>query len=161
MDRFEMVEKLREKARVSYEEASDALEKCRWDLLDALLLLEREGKVHRENEPQPQSEKKACPAGIALLLRGIVQAVRKLNAVQLLIKKSNEVQLELNLTAVLLLLLLSFWGVVIVAVLAMLFGCRFAVAGLSFDASVNDALSKAGKFLQNVIKPGSTHKAEE
>ena len=54
MDHLEMVEKLREKANVSYEEASAALEKCNWDLLDALLLLESEGKLHREGEtPKP------------------------------------------------------------------------------------------------------------
>ena len=45
MDHFEMVEKLRTKANVSYEEAKAALEKTDWDVLDALVLLESEGKV--------------------------------------------------------------------------------------------------------------------
>ena len=45
MDHFEMVEKLRAKANVSYEEAKAALEKSDWDMLDALVLLESEGKV--------------------------------------------------------------------------------------------------------------------
>ena len=40
MDHLEMVEKLRAKANVSYEEARDALEACDWDLLDALLMLQ-------------------------------------------------------------------------------------------------------------------------
>ena len=40
MEHFEMVEKLRQKANVSYEEAKDALEKCDWDMLDALVLLD-------------------------------------------------------------------------------------------------------------------------
>ena len=46
MDHFEMVEKLRTKANVSYEEAKAALEASDWDILDALVLLESEGKVN-------------------------------------------------------------------------------------------------------------------
>ena len=45
MDHFEMVEKLRTKANVTYEEAKAALEASDWDILDALVLLESEGKV--------------------------------------------------------------------------------------------------------------------
>ena len=44
MERMEMVEKLRLKAQVSYEEAKLALENSDWDLLDALVYLEKEGK---------------------------------------------------------------------------------------------------------------------
>jgi len=43
-----MVETLREKANVSYEEAKAALEASNWDLLDAIVLLEGEGKIPTE-----------------------------------------------------------------------------------------------------------------
>lgn len=46
MDNFEKVEKLRQKANVSYEEAKQALENCDWDLLDAMVYLEQSGRVH-------------------------------------------------------------------------------------------------------------------
>lgn len=45
MTNLEKVEKLKEKAKVSYEEAKDALEACEWDMLDAIVKLEREGKI--------------------------------------------------------------------------------------------------------------------
>ena len=45
MTNFEMVELLRQKANVSYEEAKAALEAANWDLLDAIVLLEKEGRV--------------------------------------------------------------------------------------------------------------------
>ena len=48
MTNLEMVETLREKANVSYEEAKTALEASNWDLLDAILLLESEGKIAPE-----------------------------------------------------------------------------------------------------------------
>ena len=37
MEQLEKVEKLRERADVSYEEAKEALEACDWDLLDAMV----------------------------------------------------------------------------------------------------------------------------
>ena len=157
MDHLEMVEKLREKANVSYEEASAALEKCNWDLLDALLMLEGEGRLHRDNDApkkeeyttrvQPKPEKKANHGGFAMLMRGLAQAIRRLNTVQRLIKKNGEV---------LLLIIISIWAVGIVAVVAMFFGYRFAVKGLSFDDSVNAAMDKAGTFVDDVAKAGPT-----
>ena len=45
MEMIEKVERLREKANVSYEEAKAALEQTGGDLLDAIVLLERQGKV--------------------------------------------------------------------------------------------------------------------
>ena len=47
MDMFEKVEKLREKANVSYEEAKEALERSNGDILDAMILLEKEGKTKK------------------------------------------------------------------------------------------------------------------
>ena len=46
MDNFEKVEKLREKTGVSYEEAKAALEATDYDLLDAIIKLEKDGKVN-------------------------------------------------------------------------------------------------------------------
>ena len=45
MNHLEKVEKLKQRADVSYEEAKEALESCNWDILDALILLESQGKV--------------------------------------------------------------------------------------------------------------------
>lgn len=45
MEQLEKVEKLREKTGVTYEEAKAALEACEWDLLDAIVYLESQGKI--------------------------------------------------------------------------------------------------------------------
>ena len=50
MERIEMVEKLMSKANVGYEEAQQALESTNWDLLDAMVYLERQGKVKTSQE---------------------------------------------------------------------------------------------------------------
>ena len=45
MEHLEKVEKLRERANVTYEEAKAALEANNWDLLDAMVALEKAGKT--------------------------------------------------------------------------------------------------------------------
>ncbi len=52
MDNMEKVEKLRERANVTYEEAKQALEESSWDLLDAMVSLEKQGKT---KEPEQTS----------------------------------------------------------------------------------------------------------
>ena len=48
MDNYQKVEQLVNKAGCSFEEAKAALEGCGWDMLDAVISLEREGKVKKE-----------------------------------------------------------------------------------------------------------------
>ena len=60
------------------------------------------------------------------------------------------------MSVVLLLIIISIWAVGIAAVVAMFFGYRFAVKGLSFDDSVNAAMDKAGTFVDDVAKAGPT-----
>ena len=45
MEKLEKIEKLRERAQVSYDEAREAYEQADGDLLEALIYLERQGKV--------------------------------------------------------------------------------------------------------------------
>lgn len=45
MERNEMINILIRKANINAEEAQEVLEKCNWDLLDAIVYLERRGKV--------------------------------------------------------------------------------------------------------------------
>ena len=45
MEKLEKIEKLRERAQVSYDEAREAYDHCNGDLLDALIYLEKQGKV--------------------------------------------------------------------------------------------------------------------
>ena len=48
MDNLDKVEKLRERADISYDEARAVLEECEWDLLDAVIKLEEQGKISSE-----------------------------------------------------------------------------------------------------------------
>ncbi|MDU2459711.1 MAG: ubiquitin, partial [Clostridium sp.] len=47
MEKIKLIDKLREKANISYEEAKTVLENNNWDILDALLYLEESGMVEK------------------------------------------------------------------------------------------------------------------
>ena len=58
MTKLEMIEALRTKANVSYEEAKDVLELSGEDLLDAIILLEKQGKLKAEDfRMDPENDK--------------------------------------------------------------------------------------------------------
>ena len=58
MEHMEMVEKLREKANITIEEAKVVLEKNNWDMLDALIELERQGKIADGVKMSTESEQR-------------------------------------------------------------------------------------------------------
>ena len=45
MEHMDMIDKLKDKAGISREEAADALTRADWDMLEALVILEREGRI--------------------------------------------------------------------------------------------------------------------
>lgn len=47
MEDYKLVEKLKNEANISYEEAKIALERSNWDILDAFVYLEEKGKVQK------------------------------------------------------------------------------------------------------------------
>ena len=49
MDNFEKVEMLTKKANVSFEVAKEAMEACNYDMLDAMIYLEKNGKIGSGN----------------------------------------------------------------------------------------------------------------
>ena len=51
MDNLKKVEKLMERADVSYEEAKAVLEECGWDVLEAVVKLESQGKLKKTPLP--------------------------------------------------------------------------------------------------------------
>lgn len=60
-----MVEKLRKQAKVSYEDAKEALEMTEWDMLDAYVWLEAQGKLNTVMEEEQPSQQEQQPEAAA------------------------------------------------------------------------------------------------
>ena len=158
MDHFEMVEKLRAKANVSYEEAKAALEASDWDILDALVLLESEGKVKgapeaKEYTTQEKKEyswntgngevKVTFSSALSKLWDWIRKLVQKGNANQFVITRKGDELIAMPIT-VLALLLICFWPFSLIILFVGLFlGARYSFRGPDINTNVNDFMNKA------------------
>lgn len=167
MEMLEKVERLREKADVTYEEAKAALEQTDGDLLDAMVLLERQGKVKKpaqstfstEYEEQTEyikvrdkveEQEKSAPSfgrTIGRLFRGLIRFIRQTT---FLVTKEEDVVFSMP-TIVFALLLLFFWEILApVMVIALFFGIRYSFEGEEEAEKANSILNKAGDFAQDV-----------
>lgn len=164
MDHYEMVEKLRQKANVSYEEAKAALEASDWDILDALVLLESEGKVKKEGsaaeyttQEKPVEEKRRNDQndfrqGMHKLGRLLRTVFQKGNANSFVISRRNEELISMPVT-VLVLLLICCWPISLIVLVAGLFmGLRYTFRGPDMGTRVNDAMNKAADVVQGSDK---------
>jgi len=162
MTNFEMVETLREKANVSYEEAKAALEASNWDLLDAILLLESEGKIapettsystRAEELPPPEEPRKhrGFHDGMRWLARAFGKLLRIGNTNQLSVSRNNKELFSLPVTVFAVLLLCSVWTILIAMFISLFFGVRYAFRGPDLGKdSINSVMSKAGDMAENV-----------
>lgn len=161
MRNFEKVEKLREKANVTYEEAKAALEATEWDLLDAVVLLEQEGKVNRnsahhstkeepaEEESAPKKEKRVY------MRRKIVNILKNLLRIgcenQMIISRKGEQVVALPVIAVIVLLLCTNLLVPILLVVGLFFGFRYSFKGAELGKeSINNAMNKAADMAETM-----------
>ena len=170
MDHFEMVEKLRTKANVSYEEAKAALEASDWDVLDALVLLESEGKVKeaesgKEYTTQEKTEKKfyvdvkpEVKEGFGKLWSWLRNLIQKGNTNQFVITRKGEELIAFPITVLVLLVLIPGVGLptILIAMFVGLFlGARYSFRGPNVNKAgdkVNDVLNRAADKVTNAVE---------
>ncbi len=171
MDEFEKVEKLRQRANVSYEEAKEALDKSEGDLLDAMIYLEGQGKiasneqtsrsttydgqtdlvdvrdtVEKEDKKNRKSER-TLGQKIKYLCHLIWIKIRdnKFN-----VERKGEKLVGLPVWVLLVALIVSFWTVGIVLIIGLFFECRYEIVGPDDLSVVNNAFDKAGDVVDKV-----------
>lgn len=160
MTNFEMVERLRMKANVSYEEAKAALEACNWDLLDAMVLLERQGKVRDQEEanyttreePAAQAPKgKDFKGVLGKLGKKLVSLIDYLCRNSFEISRKGEVVIALPVLVVVLCLIFLFPFTLIALIAGLFFGLRYAFRGPELDKGpLNSAMDKAADMAESI-----------
>ena len=147
MDQLEKVDKLRERANVSYEEAKEALEASNWDLLDAMVYLEKHGKAEPPEQETASSASQETPQYVSVKEKveeqekesseGLLTKLAKICKVLFRMSKENsfcvnrhEKELIRIPAWVLILALLFAWKIVLPAVvIALFFDCRYSFSG--------------------------------
>ena len=185
MENYQKVEQLVSKAGCSYEEAKTALEANGWDMIDAIVSLEREGKVKTEesgtavqyaeepvevvpdvsadeiegdfdrkitysyNADQGSTGKEGAAKRDRKFLKRIKRILTKNRMV--VIKSSGQQILDLPIWIPIIALIAVFWATLIVAVIAMLFGCRFHFEGEDLGkTNINNTMDKATDYAEKV-----------
>ena len=166
MENLEKVEKLRERANVSYEEAKEALEASNWDLLDAMVYLEKQGKTkapeqtaystNYEDQQQFTSVEETVKAqekseSIFAAFRRIIRSfVDKCRGNFFCVKRDGEVKIKIPVL-LFVLLLVGFWRVAIPVMVVMLyFGCHYSFYGKDELAEANNIMNKASDIAEQV-----------
>lgn len=173
MATMEHVEKLREKANVSYAEAKAALDACGGDLLEALLYLERQGKVNppeqggyyssdsekkQEKREAAQAAAQSEPKGESFSemmgrffrwVRGLfVKGCENLFEVQ---RGENRI-LTMPVLVLILLLIFGFWFVVPLMIVGLFFGCRYRFRGKDVENTVVNKVMQSAENAAESIK---------
>jgi hypothetical protein len=167
MEMHEKIERLREKADVTPEEAGAALEETGGDLLDAMVLLERRGKVRgracssfsTEYDQQTEyvrvkdkveEQENSAPSFSKSLQRFFRALIRFVRSTTFQVTRGEESIISMP-TLVFALLLLFFLEILAPAmIIALFFGIRYSFEGEEGADTANSILHKAGDFAQDV-----------
>jgi Transcription factor homologous to NACalpha-BTF3 len=165
---FEKVEKLVQKANVSYEDAKNALEAANGDMLDAIIALEKEGKVKSQTSSYSSttsadaSPYRDVPAVVdetnktegksffkdlgAAIKRGFKYTVD--NSVRVV---RNDVEIiKLPLWISIIAMLCAWELLLIVIIVSLFFDCRYSVVGKDNANEFNKVVDQASVFAGKV-----------
>ena len=198
MENYQKVEQLVNKAGCSYEDAKAALEGCEWDMLDAVISLEREGKISKETAEQKTEEpieiipeisadkvsgnnsqqityvyaegqggnnaggentdnSQKEPKGVRKLCNRIKSIL--MNNRMLVYKSNGQQIVDLPIVIPLIALIAFFWATLILAGVAMVFGCRFHFEGEDLGkTTINNTMDKATDYAEKVRNDFSKNK---
>ena len=160
MDNFEKVEKLREKANVTFEEAKAALEEANGDLLDAMILLEKQGKAEERKESYSTKES----AELMVVDEPASKEKKRGNAFTdklkvlwhkscenyFVIEREDKVMLNIPIWAFIVILAFTWHVTLIAMVVALFFGCKYSFKGAAQMKTANDVCDKVSEAAEKV-----------
>ena len=184
MATIEQVEKLRSKANVSYEEAKNALDACGDDILEAMIYLEKQGKVqpppnegsYSYNRAESESEQihgtaannsKSGSGGesftslMGRFFRWCGRMLVKGNTNTFEATRNGQQIISIPVTILVVLLILAFWIVLPLIIIGLFFNCRYSFQGPDLGRrEVNNVMDSAADAAESIKRDvsGSSHK---
>ncbi|WP_034849582.1 DUF4342 domain-containing protein [Clostridium hydrogeniformans] len=146
---IEQIDELRKRVNVSYEDAKEALENSNEDILEAILYLEKNGKIKKEEENKDNGEsfsKVACG-----FIGWCKKWIKKGNRNYLTVTKRDNVILKLSLTISAIIIIIAPYISIPLLILALFTGHKFRVHGEDVDnTKVNDTLNKMSNTADHI-----------
>ena len=161
MEFMEKVEKLRNKANISYEEAKTILTETDGDLLEAMILLEKQGRIDPpsggtsggstrqapgQNEQQPDGH-----IGWQGFVAWLKSLIHRGNRNSLQIKRHGEIIAAMPVTVFVAALLFAFWVTLPLLVIGLFCGCSYGFRGPDLEKeNINKAWDMASEVAENI-----------
>ncbi|AFM39382.1 transcription factor [Desulfosporosinus acidiphilus SJ4] len=181
MTTLEQVEKLCTMANISYEEAKAALDAANGDLLEAIIYLEKQGKITAPTGDGYYSSKKTidpnaedtqdnywdkhhhhhhhCHGGKGFfsVLKKIgefcFKMIRKGNTNFVEVLKGDEIKASFPVTVLALLLIFAFWVTIPLIIIGLFFGLRYRFKGSDLGSdTVNKVMKSAAEAAEHLKK---------
>ena len=189
MDNMEKIMKLMEKTGVSEEEAASALASSDGDLLDAILLLEREGKIHPASSAYTTGDSADAPSGekqekddawraIPEVYRSqgggksgedawhtFVRRAKSLLALSIectfIVERRGKELISIPVMVLILLVIFAFWATVPLIVIGLFLDCRYRFHGVDHvSLNINDMCDKAADAAEGLKKEIHEHNTD-
>ena len=136
---IEMIDELRKRANVGFEDARDALERCDGNMLEALIYLEKNNKFKAA-----RAEEKEC------FFDKIKALIKRGNNIRFKVRKREITVLNLSLTVSILIGVFAFHISIIALVIALLAGYKFKFEkNNGEDMKVNETINKMHDNIDN------------
>ena len=176
---LEQVERLREKADISYEEAKALLKQTGGDLLDALILLERQGRVDRRGggfystqpgaasgdagaapgDAPPGGGEGRCTASgadwrgrLREIWDTLLNVLRHSTANQMEVWRRGRLLTSVPVLILVILLIVAFWITIPLLILGLVMGCRYRFAGPDLGRdTINDAMDTVSDTVGDMV----------
>ena len=171
MATFEHVEKLRERANVSYDEAKAALDACGDDLLEAMIYLEKQGKVvpptgggcystgvasgpaHTAGNDGRKGHNggESFTDAVKRFFRWCGKIINKGNTNMFQVWYEDKIVTTVPVTVLVLLLVFCFWVSIPLLIVGLFCGCRYRFSGRELEKTpVNDFMDTAASAADSI-----------
>lgn len=164
MDKFDLLEKVVNTTGVSYEDAKNALENCDWDILEAVIYLEKEGKIEKKGAdfnteaPAEKTRVRGSAAGNNVDIRYYLRTTCAyiFHSKLVLVNRDGNDNISVPLFLAVALILAAFWPTLVVLILFFIMGYKVQLQG-PYDCNdkISDTLNKAGEAVSSFFNKSS------
>ena len=170
MDKFEKVQKIKEKTGVSYTEAVEALDRCNGDILDAIVYLERSGRTSERNtatftssvnkndkesdnlaHATAEYDRNSEKDGIDTFVDGVKVLLRKSIDTSFVVERFNKKIVDVPVLVLIICFIFTFWIILPLLVVGLFFDCRYRFVGVGkVTVDVNKFCDRAADGATNI-----------
>lgn len=158
MENFEKAELIVKKTGVTLEKANNALKACDYDVLEALVYLEKLGEINNDTiakystsadevsvefDKTQNDYKKSCKSGMKDFGEWLKDVIKKGCETSFVVTRRDEEIISLPVIVFVLLLAFAFWIVLPLIVVGFFFECRYQFEGFdNTTIDINDVCNK-------------------